>query len=370
MQEIHTILIGLENTLLNQFGDIPPATMSVLQDLHSKGVLLALTSTRSADWVIRFLKRKRIDDLFSFILAAGGGQYVSLAGDGIRDLAWFTKDQASKLIEKAIHRENSSLPALEHYPVTYALDTGSRYVYERPGYYSFFYELCDHTLKPDFHGMDSISDDIPIRRIFLLGSRPILTTIQDSQVLEIIPKQRPFKSALMLFPPEASYLKALEIAKAEFHLDEPSIMTFGSTDLDAPLIGATWGIAMKNSSPEAKEKARRITKYNSGQNGIAYMINVLLMEKTCVFRSPQKAKEKAEAAEEKNTNLASVVSKSKKDSKKKKAAKAQPSQAAPRENSHSLKAAPERKRLSRVARQKQLLEEQNAKAGAYDEYPD
>lgn len=294
MQIIHTLLIGLEDALLNPFGDIPPATMSILQDLHSKGVRLALICRHSAEWSTYFLKRKRIEDLFSFLLAASGAQYVNLHTQQTVNLSCFSKSLAKEVIHQATSQQKSAPVALDTFPITYAVDTGRSFVFGRPGFYSLLFELRNHTQKPSFQGIDSISDSDIIPRLFLVGSKPLLTSIEKSQALLSYPSSRITPRALELSAPGTDLQSAYALAKSDFDLKDKEVLTFACSARAAGLLARTKGIAMKNASMQAIKAAWRTTKYNAAQNGIAYMINVLLMEKACVFRKEKPKQEDIE----------------------------------------------------------------------------
>lgn len=284
MQEINTILIGLENTLLNQFGDIPPATMSILQDLHEKGCRLGLMSSRSLNWVHRFLQRKRIDDLFSFVIASGGSEYLNLAENRRTVLHTFLPRDAGLLLKQAVDFQGDVADTLRSFPLARAADTGSRYVFDGAGLYSLRFLLFDHTMPPDFHGLASLAPDTEICRLMILGSAPILKRIRNSKALRPCSRQMASGSVLEIFPQGSSIMEAFEMAEKDFGLDRSKTLTFGSNHLEKEILSKTFGIAMKNSTPAIQEAAKRVTKYNPAQNGIAYMINVLLMEKACTFR--------------------------------------------------------------------------------------
>lgn len=287
MQEIHSILFGLENTLLNQFGDIPPATMSVLEDLHQKGCLLGLSTMRSAHWLMHFLERKRIAHLFSFLIASNGSEYINLRTHRRKRFEFWSVEEGGKLLDELSHPESEMTHSLGNLPIARGADNNGRYVFEKPGYYTILFFLRDHTGLIDFHGIRSLPENTQLNRLIVLGSKPILNRIAHFPALENLSVVRATPTRLEIYPPESSIMHAFDLAKEEFGLHDESTLTFGSRPLEKELLQRTWGIAMKNSPKEVIDCAKRVTKYNAAQNGIAYMINVLLMEKTCVFRKPK-----------------------------------------------------------------------------------
>lgn len=65
MKEINTLVLSLEYALTNQSLDIPTATLSILQDLKKQGLVLGLTSAKPVSFLQRYLRIKRLDNLFS-----------------------------------------------------------------------------------------------------------------------------------------------------------------------------------------------------------------------------------------------------------------------------------------------------------------
>lgn len=283
MQIIHSVLIGLENTLLNQFGDIPPATMSILEDLHSKGIVLGLCSQRDARWVLHFLERKRIDRIFSYVLAAEGSQYVSLPEKKIISLHAFNPKEARELL--------TSLSTLESdlslkIPCARIIDSGRRYLCHHPGTYAFLFALREHLYPVRSVDFNTLKSESSYHRLLLISSKALINRIRRKKELEAYPVCRVFPTVLEIYPRGSSLCEAFALAQKEFHFSAEQTLCFGSLSVEKALLKETFGIAMKNSPKSVIDVCRRTTKYNAGQNGIAYMINVLLMEKACVFRKP------------------------------------------------------------------------------------
>lgn len=275
MNEINCIVMSLENGLTNQYLDIPPATLSILQDMKQKGLVLGLCSSRSIHWILRYLQKKRIPSLFSFLIGYNGAQYCNLEEKKWTTLCSF---KLPTILEVAKQVENL--------PVSCGVSYKDELFFDKPGFYALAYALKVGK-KFQTQGFKKIPEDATFSRIFILGSKTLLQKIEaklsipDTKILHFS------SSGLDIVPASCNMYTALQLALEQFHINWHHVLYFGTSDKDIPALENTFGIAMKGASPLVMESSVRSTKYNGAQDGVGYMINSLHMEKNCLFRKSQ-----------------------------------------------------------------------------------
>lgn len=271
MHAINAAVVRLEETLTNQFLDIPPANLSILEYLASKNVVLGLSSRSSIAKLESYLKKKKIDHLFSFLIGSYGGQYKNLRTGREIDGARFD--------HQAVVRQASKVSSL---PVSCGVWNGHGFTFDKPGLFPLIYSWSRYK-SFSCSGFSRLNPDQTYFKLLLTGSKALLGRLQerfDSEAVAFIPYTN---KVVDLIPTANSPWNALQHALADFDLKPEHVLTFSSSAADASLTANTYGIVMKNSCPVLFPLARRVAKYNGAQNGIAYMINVLIMEKACVF---------------------------------------------------------------------------------------
>jgi len=152
--------------------------------------------------------------------------------------------------------------------------------------YAFLFALREHLYPVRSVDFNTLKSESSSHRLLLISSKALINRIRRKKELEAYPVCRVFPTVLEIYPRGSSLCEAFALAQKEFHFSAEQTLCFGSLSVEKALLKETFGIAMKNSPKSVIDVCRRTTKYNAGQNGIAYMINVLLMEKACVFRKP------------------------------------------------------------------------------------
>lgn len=274
MNEINCIVMSLENGLTNQYLDIPPATLSILQDMKRKGLILGLCSSRSIHWLLRYLKKKRITSLFSFLIGYNGAQYCNLEEEKWTTLCSF---DLSTVLEIA--------KSVENLPVSCGVSYKNELFFDKPGFYALTY-ILKAKKRAQFQGFQKIPGDATFSRILILGSKPLLQKIEAKFSIPNTKVLHLSSSVLDIVPASCNMYTTLKLALEQFGVNPHHVLYFGTSDKDIPALENTFGVAMKGASPLVMESSVRSTKYNGAQDGIGYMINSLHMEKNCLFRKP------------------------------------------------------------------------------------
>lgn len=340
MTEINAVVMSLEHALTNQFFDIPPATLSILQDLDHQGVILGLTSSRSLKWMRRYLKSKGISSLFSFLIGSNGCQYLNLkTGASInrnpltkKDLETIVKNLNNiqlacsvpycrqlyfnhltwRALEYAATRGRKVHFSLEGLPddavfkkifivgSPAALAKFEQNIEKESGFSfaSLFTSITGSVKnwKDDGAGGKKTSDKLEERKDLDPDDEKMSPAQKEAVCQNLVSEfQLDGRPMVFLHPKpwvteissaSINMYTTLEYAMDQFHLQPQHILYFGVSDKDNPVVARTYGIAMKGSPVSTSNCARRTTKYNGAQNGIGYMINVLKMDRTCVFCAP------------------------------------------------------------------------------------
>lgn len=336
MREINAVVMSLEHALTNQFFDIPPATLSILEDLDQQGVILGLTSSRSLKWMRHYLKSKGLNSLFSFLIGSNGCQYLNLkTGASInrnpltrqdldaiekslnniqlscgvpyqRELyfsrpTWRAMQYAATRWRK-VHFSLAGLPEKAKFKKIFIVGPSAALAkfeqnIEKDSGFSFaslLTSLADSVKgrkeeqapirQPETYAPDPDEDAIgPQGQEMLCQNRMNEFTLDGRRMVFLHPK--PW--VIEISSASITIYSALEYAMEQFHLQPEHILYFGVSDKDNPAIQRTCGIAIKGSPASTSQCAMRTTKYNGAQNGIGYMINVLRMDKTCIFCKPE-----------------------------------------------------------------------------------
>lgn len=278
MTEINAIVASLENGLANQFIDIPPATLSILRDLKEKGVVLALTSSRSIVWLEHFLESKQLKGMFSFLIGCNGVQYLNCKTRQRSYLVSLSKDELLEIARNA---------------AKYNLVCGVGY-HNEIFFNGFNPWALNYAVRiyrfPHFSGFGLINPDTTFSKVTVAGSRKNLRKFEDNFDLPKFRILHPSSANLEVVPTKTNMFDALKLGMAQFGLSADKILYFGESEKDQSAMFHTIGIAMKNAQQSVKDSARRVTKYNGAQNGIGYQINLLRMDKVYVFRKPNREK--------------------------------------------------------------------------------
>ncbi len=275
MNEINCIVMSLENGLTNQYLDIPPATLSILEEMKQRGLILGLCSSRSVPWLMNYLKNKRISSLFSFLLGCDGSQYANVEKGQWTTLCDLKKDTLLKVAK-----------ALENLPVSCGVEYKKQMFFDKPGVYALNYTLKARK-RAKTQGFSAIPEDASFSQIIITGSKPLLQKIEATFSIPEAKIIRSTSTMLDVVPSVCTMYTALELALNQFHLLPQHVLYFGTSQKDIPALENTFGIGMKGACDAVMEASVRSTKYNGAQDGIGYMINSLQMEKNCLFCKPK-----------------------------------------------------------------------------------
>ena len=271
MNEINCIVMSLENGLTNQYLDISPATLSILEEMKRKGLILGLSSSRSIPSLLKYLKNKRIPSLFSFLLGCDGTQYCNVEDGQWTILCDFNK---KTLLEVAHH--------LENLPVSCGVEYDKEFFFDKPGLYALNYTLKTRK-RAKTQGFEAIPENASFSQIVITGSKPLLQKIEAHFSIPDAKIIHSTATVLDIVPARCNMYTGLELALKQFHLLPQHVLYFGTSEKDIPALENTFGVGMKGAPDTVMEASVRSTKYNGAQDGIGYMINSLQMEKNCLF---------------------------------------------------------------------------------------
>lgn len=274
MQEIHCVVLRLEDALTNQFLDIPGANLSILEYLAEKGVVLGLTSRSSAAKVESWLEKKNIRDLFSFVIGANGCEYLNLKTGQTQILHTLNAED----LRRAAKRVRSL-------PVSLGVFNGHGFAFDKPGLFALHYAW--RRMKPlRCRGFQNQPENEEYYKFIVTGSKPLLDRMEKHLSLPGMRSLRYTDNIVDLIPEAANPWQALQIGLAEFGIQPENTLSFSSHNGDEDIMKHTFAIGMKSLPETLKPYARRIAKYNAAQNGISYMINSLILENNCVYTKP------------------------------------------------------------------------------------
>ena len=277
MNEINCIVMSLENGLTNQYLDISPATLSILEEMKRKGLILGLSSSRSIPWLLKYLKTKRIPSLFSFLLGCDGTQYCNVEEGQWTILCDFNKATLLKVAQ-----------TLESLPVSCGVEYNKELFFDKPGVYALNYTFKTHK-RAKTQGFKSIPENASFSQIVITGSKPLLQKLETHFSIPDAKIIHSTSTVLDVVPARCNMYTGLELALHQFHLLPQHVLYFGTSEKDIPALENTFGVGMKGASDAVMEASVRSTKYNGAQDGIGYMINSLQMEKNCHFCKPKES---------------------------------------------------------------------------------
>lgn len=279
--------MNLEKALVSQAGDIPPATLSILRDFARHHIVLGLSSSRSLSWMQRFLEQRSLESLFSFLIGSDGCEYMNLHTRQVIDL-----DELNQEDLKA------TLTRIAPLPVSCGVLWQEDYYFNRIGLFALTFALSRHR-RLHIGKLKELPEDAKFHKFVLTGNKALLSRICSRFQLPGLKLFRQDDHQVDVVSKQTDIYRALAIAREEFALRDEEILYFGQEVQDVEAMKHTFGIAMRSSPQPVLDVARRVTKYNSGQNGIGYMLNVLLMENQILFRANPVVKvyrEKSESA--------------------------------------------------------------------------
>lgn len=168
MKEINSIVLSLEYALTNQSLDIPTATLSILQDFKKQGLVLGLTSAKPISYLQRYLRIKRLDNLFSFLIGSNGAEYYNV-----------------KTHQKLIDQSLTFNDLKTIYTLCRRLQVTWGVIYQNELYLSkfdpfgFVYALR-YRLKAHYKGFNDLPKDAKISQILIFGNHGLLTRFENN----------------------------------------------------------------------------------------------------------------------------------------------------------------------------------------------
>lgn len=166
MKEINTIVLSLEYALTNNSLDIPTATLSILQDMKKQGLVLGLTSSKSISYLQRYLRVKRLENLFSFLIGSNGAEYLNLKTH-------------QKVVDQSLYPTNiEEIHALcRKLQLTWGIIQQNELYLSKFDLIGLLYAL-KHRLKPHFKGFQDLPGNAKFSQILIFGNHGLLTRFE------------------------------------------------------------------------------------------------------------------------------------------------------------------------------------------------
>ncbi|WP_317301241.1 HAD hydrolase family protein [Allobaculum stercoricanis] len=168
MKEINTLVLSLEYALTNQSLDIPTATLSILQDLKKQGLVLGLTSAKPVSFLQRYLRIKRLDNLFSFLIGSNGAEYYNMKTH-------------QKFVDQNLTMNDlvSVYNLCRKLQLTWGVIDQNELYLSKFDPFGFLYALR-HRLKAHYKGFNDLPKNAKISQILIFGNHGLLTRFESN----------------------------------------------------------------------------------------------------------------------------------------------------------------------------------------------
>lgn len=283
MNQIESIVFGLDGTLLNHFKDVSPANRDILVQMAERGIPIGLASGRSLDYMEKHLKLWGLEDVVSYLVGSNGDSYLNLkTGRRVENKTLTLNDIRS--LQRSINKLSCSAGAFDGGKLYF----GSRTIF------SEMYSLVAWK-KPVYSKMDTLAGKT-FDKFLIVGPKTTLNHLQrkfSSKNLRLIPVGN---HSLEAVNKSTNKLWGMLEACRDFGFGLENVLSFGNDWNDLELLAGTQGVAMKNASGPVRECAKTCTKYTASQDGIAYHLNSMMLENPKQF-TDNRPKEKSEEEE-------------------------------------------------------------------------
>ena len=283
-KRIRAIVADLDNTLVNQFGDISRNNAAILRQMNEEGVIVGLATGRKANESSKLLDFWRLGHAVSFIVGSNGCDYINLRTRRHIQENYLTEKDL-RLFSEEFKRETAGW-GVRHHDCFYC---------NKMTFWIELYCLMHH-LKPVVDAFDALTGD-EFSRILIIASPSTNKKIFLKWNLKHFKAMPMGKMVIEVVKPQVSKYEGLKYALEDFELEPAEVMTFGDDYNDIELIRRTEGIAMKNAVEPLVEVARGKTKYSGAQDGVAYHLNALLIGDEYIFGDEQEEEEPVLVAE-------------------------------------------------------------------------
>ncbi len=273
-KQIRSVVVDLDNTLLNRYGDISGNNSSILRQLNSDGVVVGLATGRRAEDVSDSLDFWKLGQAISFIIGSNGCDYLNLRTKNLKKSNYLTWKDLQKFADE-FSGEGAA----------FAVRRKGRLYVSRMNVYVAAYCIANG-FKPVIDSFETLERK-KFSRILIIGSAKEIRKIFSSWNLKDFKAMPAGKHTIEVVHPEISKFEGLKNALEDFEIRPEEVMTFGDDYNDIELIRRTEGIAMKNAVEPLIEVARGITKYSGAQDGIAYHLNASLLGDEYIFGEPE-----------------------------------------------------------------------------------
>lgn len=270
MQKIQALVCDLDGSLLNHFKDVSPASQDLLVQIAATGCFVGLASGRSADQILKDLKRWGLDGAVSFVIGSNGCSMVNRLLNESDDHGFLNYADYQRVCK-----------ALEAFPVSCGVMADHQLYFNKPSFYSAIYCLVAHTL-PHYQDLEALAN-AQFPKVYITGTPKDLKKIHETvhiDGMQLVPVGR---YSLEAVRQGVSKFNTLQSICGQLGIDPANALTFGDDFNDIEMLENTIGVALKNSPEEVLRAARQVTKYPASQDGIAYHLNELLLSKDYEF---------------------------------------------------------------------------------------
>ncbi len=287
------IAIDLDGTMLNQYGIITQKTKETIKKVQEKGIEVIIASGRGINSVKNFAKEIESNKYF---ISGNGAIVYDIEKNQIIYEDTLKKTKALDIIK--ICKENS---------IYYNVYTESEIIAEKLNYNTLYYHKENANKEEENKTHINIVQDAydyilqrneRILKIMICDNNKTvfnsiirkLREISDIEILDVshmsrkIIKQGTEEIALEYFYTEVTATNvnkwnALQELMKKMKINEEELITIGDNTNDAKMLeNAGLGIAMGESAPEIKEKAKIVTRTND-EDGVAEALEMIILNK-------------------------------------------------------------------------------------------
>ena len=286
------LAIDLDGTLLNTHGEISETTKRIIDETTKRGVKVVLASGRTVDSIRNFAYDLNVSN---YIIAGNGSIIYDLKNKNAIYENYIPKSKALNLIN--LCEDNS---------ITYSVYTNKSIISKFLKYNVLYYykdnmkrtanRKTNITLVQDVYNYVKNMEDEKVMKFLIADKTKSVFSalsrkfkdIKDIGILDVSHISRKIISdGSREIPLEYYYTEisqknvdkwiALEILAKKLNIDLKDVAVFGDNANDIKMLeNAGLGIAMKNSSPVVKEKAKLVTDFDNNHDGVVLMIEKIL----------------------------------------------------------------------------------------------
>lgn len=271
VKNIKAMVIDLEGALLNGMKDVTPAASRILREMHERGVMIILCTSQNPAVISRRLRDWQLEDCIPYIIGRWGSSLLNRYTGKLTCLAAVVPASIEHLQQMAAQSS-----------VSLCLQQG-RNLYAPAR--SFLCSLQALKMRKPLVTAP-LPLDKPVSSLQVFGWTQDLKKFSQALQDDSVHLHSAGRFGLTITSAAASSEQTVYRLLERHDLQGDEVLTIAAGEDFAGLFDTTWGAAMKNADPLLLEKAVWITKYPSGQDGVAYFMNQALISGEFSFGNP------------------------------------------------------------------------------------